>query len=59
MGRPFQAVHADTIRDYLAHKPKGKFGAHKYSPEDWGLDSAQIRRDLAPYMAYYGVARED
>jgi len=59
IGRPFQAVHADRIRDYLAHKPKGKFGAHKYTAEDWGLDPAQIRRDLAPYMEYYGVPRED
>jgi hypothetical protein len=59
LGRKFSPVHADKIRDYLAHKPKGKFGAHKYKPEDWGLDPARIRRDLAPYMAYYGVARED
>jgi sulfotransferase family protein len=59
LGRPFRAEHADRIRDYLSHKPKGKFGAHKYSPEDWGLDAAKIRRELAPYMDYYQVARED
>ena len=59
IGRPFQSVHADKIRDYLAHKPKGKFGAHKYSAEDWGLDAARIRRDLAPYTEYYRVPRED
>ena len=59
IGRPFRAEHADKIRDYLAHKPKGKFGAHKYTPEDWGLDGAKIRRDLAPYMEYYGVPREE
>ena len=53
------AVHADKIRDYLAHKPKGKFGAHKYTAEDWGLDSARIHRDLAPYLEYYRVPRED
>jgi hypothetical protein len=59
IGRPFQSVHADKIRDYLAHKPKGKFGAHKYAAEDWGLDPARIRRDLAPYTEYYRVPRED
>ena len=59
LGRPFQAAHADRIRDYLAHKPKGKFGAHKYTAEDWGLDSERIRREMAPYMEYYGVTRED
>jgi hypothetical protein len=59
LGRRFLPEHGDKIRDYLAHKPKGKFGAHKYTPEDWGLDSAQIRRDTAPYMEYYRVPRED
>jgi Sulfotransferase family len=59
LGRAFRPEHADKIRDYLAHKPKGKFGAHKYSAEDWGLDSARIRRESAPYMEYYRVPRED
>jgi hypothetical protein len=59
IGRPFQSVHADRIRDYLAHKPKGKFGAHKYTAEDWGIDPDEIRRNLAPYMEYYQVPRED
>jgi hypothetical protein len=59
IGRPFRPAHADKIRNYLAHKPKGKFGAHKYSAEDWGLDPARIRRDLAPYTEYYRVPRED
>ena len=59
LGRPFSPAHADRIRDYLANKPKGKFGKHKYAPEEWGLDGARIRRDLEPYMDYYKVARED
>ncbi len=59
LGRTFQSTHADRIRDYLGHKPKGKFGAHKYTPEDWGLDPERIRRDLAPYMEHYRVPRED
>jgi len=59
IGRPFRAAHADRIRDYVAHKPKGKFGAHKYSAEDWGLDPARIRRELAPYIEYYRVPREN
>jgi hypothetical protein len=59
IGRPFSPEHAEKIRDYLAHKPKGKFGAHKYTAEDWGLDSARIRREMAPYVEYYRVPRED
>jgi hypothetical protein len=59
LGRPFSPAHADRIREYLARKPKDKFGKHKYAPEEWGLDSARIRRDLEPYMEYYKVAREE
>src|SRR5262249_23221640 len=59
LGRPFSTAHADRIRGYPAHKPKGKFGAHKYSPQNWWVDPARIRRDLAPYTDYYRVPRED
>ena len=59
IGRPFRAAHADAIRDYLAHKPKGKFGKHKYSAEDWGLDPRKIHEDMKPYMDYYSVPREE
>jgi hypothetical protein len=59
MGRDFTDAHADAVLDYLAHKPKGKFGAHRYQPEDWGFTAESLRSDLAPYMDHYGVARED
>ncbi len=59
MERPFTAGHADRIRAYLAGKPKGKFGTHLYSPEDWGFTAASLRAGLAPYIEYFGVALED
>lgn len=52
-------IEPRVVRERLARKPKGKFGAHKYAPEDWGLDAAKIRSDMAPYMAHYEVVRED
>jgi hypothetical protein len=58
IGRPFTPAYADRIRDYLANKPKGKFGAHKYSPEDWEMNTAQIREFMKPYMDYYNVPEE-
>jgi hypothetical protein len=59
IGRPFEASHAAAVRDYLANKPKGKFGKHKYEPEDWGYSTAELRERTKPYIAAYGVALED
>jgi hypothetical protein len=58
MGRRLTEAHADAIRRYLAEKPKGKFGEHRYAPEDWGLTANGLRRDLAPYIDHFRVALE-
>jgi len=58
MKRPFLGDHADAIRRYIAAKPEGKFGQHRYSPEEWGFDPAQLREKARPYTEYYGVALE-
>ncbi len=59
MGRPFAKEHAERIRKYLAEKPKGKFGVHKYTPEEWGFSKSALRAQLAPYIEAYGVELED
>ena len=59
MGRAFTEDHAAAVLDYLAHKPKGKFGVHRYQPEDWGFTAEGLRSELAPYIDHYGVALED
>lgn len=58
MGRDFTDDHATAVLDYLAHKPKGKFGVHRYQPEDWGFTAESLRSALAPYIDHYGVANE-
>jgi hypothetical protein len=58
MGRPFRGAHADAIRRYLRDKPKGKFGKHRYSPEQWGFDAERLREKMRPYTDHYGVALE-
>jgi hypothetical protein len=58
MGRRLTPAHADAIRTYLRDKPKGKFGVHRYAPEDWGFTAESLRADLAPYVAHFGVALE-
>jgi hypothetical protein len=58
MGRSFGDTHAKRIQNYLDAKPKGKFGSHKYDPEDWGFSRAEIREKTKAYIDAYGVALE-
>jgi hypothetical protein len=59
MGRAFTDAHAERIRHYLVEKPRAKFGAHNYTPEEWGFSKQQIREDLAAYIAREGIELED
>lgn len=58
MGRELGEEHAERIRKYLAEKPRGKFGVHRYTPEEWGFEAAELRRRLAPYTDHYGIEIE-
>ena len=58
MGRDFTDDHAAAVLDYLARNPKGKFGAHRYQPEDWGYTAESLRQAMAPYIDHFGVSRE-
>ncbi len=48
----------DRIRSYLSARPQGHAGAHRYSPEEYGLEAATIRADLAPYLEAFAVPTE-
>ena len=50
--------HDRRVRDYLAAKPKGKHGAHRYSFADVGLDEESVRATFARYVSYYGITEE-
>ncbi|MDG2051980.1 MAG: sulfotransferase [Myxococcota bacterium] len=58
MERSLDPEHADRILAYLADKPKGKFGVHRYSAEDWGLTVEGLRTHLARYIDFFGVELE-
>ncbi len=58
MGRAFDPAHARLVREYLANKPKGKFGKHRYDPEDWSYTAAELRARTLPYVEAYGVGLE-
>jgi hypothetical protein len=50
MERDFRSEHEARIRDYLKQKPRGKFGVHRYTPEEWGFTKDEVRAVLADYI---------
>jgi hypothetical protein len=59
MGREFTSEYADRIRQYLAEKPKGKFGSHRYDVEDWGYTHDGVREKTKAYVEAFGVKLEN
>ncbi len=47
-----------AVGDYVATRPKGTFGAHRYSLADTGLDPAEERARFRAYQARYDVPDE-
>jgi hypothetical protein len=58
IGRELTGAHRAAIDRYLAAKPRGKHGTHRYSAEDWGFDATALRADLAEYMACFDIPVE-
>ena len=58
LGLDWPAGHDVRIRAYLAAKPKGKHGEHKYTFESVGLDEDHVRATFAAYVAHYGITEE-
>ncbi len=55
LNRPFTRDLEHAMQHYLDHKPQGKHGKHRYSPEDFGLSSNALREQFSTYMNAYGV----
>lgn len=53
---PFPEEMAESVPAYLADKPKGKFGPHRYEPSRLGLDESALRDDFSDYIDHYGIA---
>jgi hypothetical protein len=50
--------HDVTVRDYLAAKPKGKHGEHRYDFDDVGLNEDSVRATFTRYVEHYGITPE-
>ncbi|MEZ5371311.1 MAG: sulfotransferase [Microthrixaceae bacterium] len=58
LGRELAPGHAAAIDAYVANKPKGKFGAHRYTAEEWGFSAQTLRTDLADYLEHFDIVTE-
>lgn len=56
-GEPFTDEAKTAMRRLLAEKPKGKFGVHHYSLEEFGLSEAGVRAHFRDYCERYGIPR--
>jgi hypothetical protein len=55
---PMTDEGASRMQAFIADNPKGKHGAHSYTPEEFGIDPAVIRRDFAAYIEQQDLAPE-
>ncbi len=51
-----QALAAMTA--HVESRPKGRFGKHGYSPEEFGLNAGEIAERFKPYVERYGIPLE-
>lgn len=53
--REFSPTHAARIDEFIRSNPAAsRIGKHRHSPEEYGLDPAVIRAELAPYYRRFG-----
>jgi hypothetical protein len=58
LGMDLPMETAERMRAYLAAKPRGKHGAHRYDLADFGIDLPRLRTRYARYMERFEVPEE-
>jgi hypothetical protein len=58
VARELTPEHGRAITDYLAAKPRGKHGVHRYDAADWGFDVGELRGELQPYLDRFEIELE-
>ena len=54
-GLPFSSEHQRRIAAFLTENPAAKrMGRHRHSPEEYGIDVADVRRRMADYYERFG-----
>jgi hypothetical protein len=58
LGLPMTDEGAARMQAFIAENPKGKHGLHLYTPEEFGIDPAAVRRDFARYIERFDLQPE-
>lgn len=59
VGIDMDEARATEIRDYLAAKPKGSKGTHRYALADFGLEAAGVHEIFDEYLTRFSIPAED
>jgi hypothetical protein len=59
LGLDLETTAETRMRAYLAAKPRGQHGPHRYRLEDFGLDRTAVRAQYLSYMQHYDVPPEE
>ena len=55
---PMSGEGADAMKAFIDDNPPGKHGIHRYSPEEFGVDPAQVRAEFRTYIDHFGLVEE-
>ncbi len=55
LGLPMSERGEARMRAFIADNPKGKHGAHDYTPEEYGVDPAAVRREFQSYIERFDL----
>jgi Sulfotransferase family len=55
LGREFSQPFARALQARLAARPKGKFGHHEYTAEEFGLDRATLEATFGAYIVRFDL----
>lgn len=58
LGEPLTPPALAGMADYMARSARGRHRAHRYSPEEFGLNESELSAEYAPYRRRYDVAAE-
>jgi hypothetical protein len=55
LGLPMSKEGEVRMRTFVDENPKGKHGEHAYTPEEFGVDPNEVRREFQPYIERFGL----
>ena len=58
LGWPAGPDVEERVDGYIARRPKGAHGEHRYRLADFGLDASELRARFANYCERFGVPAE-